>query len=222
MRTPSIKAIRGDGRGDRHPDPFPGRSRFRTAPPPILQQFGDEREGPSSPQVEERPLLETTSRGAGRAPSHSPRGTKARDGGDSVDGVAPSLRRKDGAPAWKLAAGRRPDEGTCRITRASVAVVLGLYYPRQHRRAHGRSCPTIKQCGGTLGAFGHLYKNGTLVTDNGHGARDVAVAPTRPRRRLPRSACWDCSRNKIEELQLQILPGPGEPKVRKRRAGFSS
>src|SRR6266568_3074785 len=25
-------------------------------------------------------------------------------------------------------------------------------------------------------------------------------------------ACWDCSKNKIEELQLQILPGPGEPK----------
>ena len=25
-------------------------------------------------------------------------------------------------------------------------------------------------------------------------------------------ACWDCSKNKIEELQLQILPGPGAPK----------
>ena len=24
--------------------------------------------------------------------------------------------------------------------------------------------------------------------------------------------CWDCSKNKIEELQLQITPAPGEPK----------
>ncbi len=25
-------------------------------------------------------------------------------------------------------------------------------------------------------------------------------------------ACWDCSKNRIDELRLQILPGPGEPK----------
>jgi hypothetical protein len=25
-------------------------------------------------------------------------------------------------------------------------------------------------------------------------------------------ACWDCSKNKIEELQLQVLPSPGEPR----------
>jgi hypothetical protein len=25
-------------------------------------------------------------------------------------------------------------------------------------------------------------------------------------------ACWDCSMNRIDELQLQILPGAGEPK----------
>jgi hypothetical protein len=24
--------------------------------------------------------------------------------------------------------------------------------------------------------------------------------------------CWDCSRNPIDELQLQITPGPGQPK----------
>jgi hypothetical protein len=24
--------------------------------------------------------------------------------------------------------------------------------------------------------------------------------------------CWDCSKNKIEELQLQITPAPGEAK----------
>jgi len=25
--------------------------------------------------------------------------------------------------------------------------------------------------------------------------------------------CWDCSKNEIEELQLQILPGPNEAKL---------
>ena len=25
-------------------------------------------------------------------------------------------------------------------------------------------------------------------------------------------ACWDCSKNKIDELQLQITPAPGAPK----------
>ena len=25
-------------------------------------------------------------------------------------------------------------------------------------------------------------------------------------------ACWDCSKNKVDELQLQVLPAPGEPK----------
>jgi hypothetical protein len=25
-------------------------------------------------------------------------------------------------------------------------------------------------------------------------------------------ACWDCSKNKIEELQLQVLPPQGAPK----------
>ena len=25
-------------------------------------------------------------------------------------------------------------------------------------------------------------------------------------------ACWDCSKNRIEELQLQITAAPGEPK----------
>jgi hypothetical protein len=30
-------------------------------------------------------------------------------------------------------------------------------------------------------------------------------------------ACWDCSKNRIDELQLKILPGPGEPKFDARR-----
>src|SRR5207247_1758498 len=61
-----------------------------------------------------------------------------------------------------------------------------------------------------LWAFGHLYKNGALVTDN---AMVHVMLLSRTRRDGDFAlACWDCSKNKIEELQLQILPGPGEPK----------
>src|SRR5438445_790545 len=61
-----------------------------------------------------------------------------------------------------------------------------------------------------LQAFGHLYRKGTLVTDN---AMVHVMLLSRTRRDGDFAlACWDCSRNKIEELQLQILPGPGEPK----------
>src|SRR5207247_2575177 len=62
-----------------------------------------------------------------------------------------------------------------------------------------------------LKAFGHLYKNDQLVTDN---AMVHVMLLSRTRRDGDFAlACWNCSKNKIEELQLQILPGPGEPKL---------
>src|SRR5437870_2584681 len=62
-----------------------------------------------------------------------------------------------------------------------------------------------------LWAFGHLYKNDQLVTDN---AMVHVMLLSRTRRDGDFAlACWDCSKNKIDELQLQILPGPGEPKL---------
>src|SRR5438093_1213711 len=88
-------------------------------------------------------------------------------------------------------------------------VILGLYY-HGVTQVHTPLVPTINSAV-ALWAFGHLYKNDQLVTDN---AMVHVMLLSRTRRDGDFAlACWNCSKNKIEELQLQILPGPGEPKL---------
>jgi hypothetical protein len=87
-------------------------------------------------------------------------------------------------------------------------VILGLYY-HGITQVHTPLVPTINSAV-ALWAVGHLYKNGALVTDN---AMVHVMLLSRTRRDGDFAlACWDCSKNAIDELQLQILPGPGEPK----------
>ena len=86
-------------------------------------------------------------------------------------------------------------------------VIMGLYY-HGVTQVHTPLVPTINSAV-ALWAFAHLYKNDALVTDN---AMVHVMLLSRTRRDGDYAlACWDCSKNKIEELQLQILPGPGEP-----------
>jgi hypothetical protein len=88
-------------------------------------------------------------------------------------------------------------------------VILGLYY-HGNTAVHTPLVPTINSAV-ALWAFGHLYKNAALVTDNAM-VHVMLLSHTRRAGDFA-LACWDCSKNKIEELQLQILPGPGEPKL---------
>jgi len=200
MRTPSIKAIRVTGGGtviQILPGPFP----FPDSAAPILQQFGDEREGLES-QVKNGPYSNNVARAAGTF------AFTAWDKGatqDSVDGVA-EFASQDGA-RWKLVLDRVQTKDVPHHPRFG-GVVLGLYY-HGNTAVHTPLVPTINSAV-ALWAFGKLYKNGTLVTDN---AMVHVMLLSRTRREGDFTlACWDCSRNKIEELQLQILPGPGEPK----------
>jgi len=56
-----------------------------------------------------------------------------------------------------------------------------------------------------------LSRDGVAVTDN---AMVHVMLLSRTRRESDFAlACWNCSKNTIDELQLQILPGPGEPKL---------
>ena len=58
--------------------------------------------------------------------------------------------------------------------------------------------------------FAHLYRNDRLVTDN---AMVHIMLLSRTRRPGDFAlACWDCSRNPIDELQLQVTAPRGEPK----------
>ena len=180
------------------PGPFP----FPDSAAPILQAFGDEREGLES-QVKNGPYSNNV------APTSGTFSFTAWDKGavrDSVDGIA-EFATQDGA-RWKLVLDRVQTKDVPHHPRFG-GVIFGLYY-HGITQVHTPLVPTINSAV-ALWAFGHLYKNAALVTDNAmvhvmllsHTRRDGDFA----------IACWDCSKNKIDELQLQILPGPGEPKL---------
>ncbi len=179
------------------PGPFP----FPDSAAPILQAFGDEREGLES-QVKNGPYSNNV------APSSGSFTFTAWDKGatrDSVDGVA-EFTTQDGA-RWKLVLDRVQTKDVPHHPRFG-GVILGLYY-HGATQVHTPLVPTINSAV-ALWAFGHLYKNDQLVTDN---ALVHVMLLSRTRRDGDFAlACWDCSKNKIEELQLQILPGPGDPK----------
>lgn len=179
------------------PGPFP----FPDSAAPILKQFGDEREGLES-QVKNGPYSNNVTPISGRF------AFTAWDKGavrDSVDGVA-EFATQDGAH-WKLLLDRVQTKDVPHHPRFG-GVILGLYY-HGNTAVHTPLVPTINSAV-ALWAVGHLYKNDVLVTDN---AQVHVMLLSRTRRDGDFAlACWDCSKNKIEELQLQILPGPGEPK----------
>jgi plastocyanin len=179
------------------PGPFP----FPDSAAPILQAFGDEREGLES-QVKNGPYSNNVARISGTF------SFTAWDKGairDSVDGVA-EFASQDGA-RWRLVLDRVQTKDVPHHPRFG-GVILGLYY-HGSTQVHTPLVPTINSAV-ALWAVGHLYKNGALVTDN---AMVHVMLLSRTRRDGDFAlACWDCSKNKIEELQLQILPGPGEPK----------
>ncbi len=179
------------------PGPFP----FPDSAAPILQQFGDEKEGLES-QVKNGPYSNTVVTTSGTFTF------TAWDKGavrDSVDGLA-EFATQDGA-RWKLVLDRVQTKDVPHHPRFG-GVILGLYY-HGVTGVHTPLVPTINSAV-ALWAFGHLYRNDALVTDN---AMVHVMLLSRTRRPGDfQIACWDCSRNKIDELQLQVLPGPGEPK----------
>ncbi|HET9707478.1 MAG TPA: hypothetical protein VFP39_04155 [Gemmatimonadales bacterium] len=179
------------------PGPFP----FPDSAAPILQAFGDEREGLES-QVKNGPYSNNV------APISGSFTFAAWDKGairDSVDGTA-TFTTQDGA-RWKLVLDRVQTKDVPHHPRFG-GVILGLYY-HGITQVHTPLVPTINSAV-ALWAVGHLYKNGALVTDN---AMVHVMLLSRTRRDGDFAlACWDCSKNTVDELQLQILPGPGEPK----------
>ena len=179
------------------PGPFP----FPDSAAPILKQFGDEREGLES-QVKNGPYSNNVT------PISGAFTFTAWDKGavrDSVDGVA-EFTTQDGA-RWRLVMDRVQTKDVPHHPRFG-GVIMGLYY-HGVTQVHTPLVPTINSAV-ALWAFAHLYKNDVLVTDN---AMVHVMLLSRTRRDGDFAlACWDCSKKKIEELQLQILPGPGEPK----------
>jgi len=200
MKAERVQAIRVTGGGpviQILPGPFP----FPDSAAPILAAFGDEREGLES-QVKNGPYSNNVVMSSGTFTF------TAWDKGavrDSVAGVA-EFATQDGA-RWKLVMDRVQTKDVPHHPRFG-GVIMGLYY-HGVTQVHTPLVPTINSAV-ALWAFGHLYKNDVLVTDN---AMVHVMLLSRTRRDGDFAlTCWDCSKNRIEELQLQILPGPGEPK----------
>jgi plastocyanin len=179
------------------PGPFP----FADSAAAILKSFGDDKEGLES-QAQNGPYSNNVT------PISGSFSFTAWDKGatrDSVDGVA-EFTTQDHAQ-WKLVLDRVQTKDVPHHPRFG-GVIMGLYYHGM-TGVHTPLVPTINSAV-ALWAFGHLYRNGTLVTDN---AMVHVMQLSRTRRDGDFAlACWDCSKNKIEELQLQILPATGEPK----------
>jgi hypothetical protein len=73
---------------------------------------------------------------------------------------------------------------------------------------HTPLVPTVNSAV-ALWSVAHLYRNGTLVSDS---AQVHAMLLSRtPQRGDFALACWDCSKNAVDELQLQVIPAKGEP-----------
>jgi hypothetical protein len=195
----SVKTIRVSGGGpviQILPGPFP----FPDSAGPILKQFGDEKEGLES-QAQNGPYSNNVTPVSGTFTF------TAWDKGatrDSVDGTA-EITTQDGA-RWKLVLDRVQTRDVPHHPRFG-GVILGLYY-HGNTGVHTPLVPTINSAV-ALWAFGHLTRNGVKVTDQ---ALVHVMLLSRTRREGDWAlACWDCSRNPVEELQLQVLPGPGEP-----------
>jgi len=179
------------------PGPFP----FPDSAGPILKSFGVEHEALES-QIQNGPYSNNV------VPISGTFTFSAWDKGairDSVDGVA-EFTTHDGT-RWKVVLDRVQTTDVPHHPKFG-GVIRGLYY-HGATGVHTPLVPTINSAV-ALWSIAHLYKNGERVTDNAY-VHVMLLSRTRRDKDFA-LACWDCSKNKIEELQLQITPAPGEPK----------
>jgi plastocyanin len=179
------------------PGPFP----FPDSAGPILKSFGVEHEA-----LESQSLNGPYSNNV--APISGTFTFSAWDTGairDSVDGTA-EFTTQDGA-RWKVVLDRVQTKDVPHHPKFG-GVIRGLYY-HGATGVHTPLVPTINSAI-ALWSVAHLYRNGERVTDNAY-VHVMLLSRTR-RDKDYALACWDCSQNRVEELQLQITPAPGDPK----------
>lgn len=179
------------------PGPFP----FPDSAGPILKAFGGEQEALES-QSENGPYSNNVAKVTGSFTIDAWELGATRD---SVAGVA-EFTGKDGSH-WKAVIDRVQTNDVPHHPKFG-GVIMGLYY-HGNTGVHTPLVPTINSAV-ALWAYAHLYKNDQLVSDN---AWVHVMLLSRTRRDGDyQLACWDCSKQKVEELQLQITAAPGEAK----------
>jgi hypothetical protein len=199
-RAPASQEIRVTGGGpviQILPGPFP----FPDSAGPILQSFGPEHEALES-QIANGPYSNHVAPISGRFT------VRAWDKGatrDSVDGLA-EFTTEDGA-RWKVVLDRVQTQDVPHHPKFG-GVIRGLYY-HGATGVHTPLVPTINSAV-ALWSIAHLSRNGHPVSDSAF-VHVMLLSHTR-RADSFALACWDCSRNPVDELQLQVTPGPGQPK----------
>jgi len=179
------------------PGPFP----FPDSAGPILQSFGPEHEALEG-QIKAGPYSNNV------VPISGTFRVSAWDKGsvrDSVQGTAEFVT-KDGS-RWKAVLDRVQTQDVPHHPKFG-GVIMGLYY-HGATGVHTPLVPTINSAV-ALWSIAHLYRNGALVSDSAY-VHVMLLSHTR-RGTDYALACWDCSKNPVDELQLQITPGPRQPK----------
>jgi hypothetical protein len=179
------------------PGPFP----FPDSAGPILQSFGPEHEALEG-QIRNGPYSNNV------VPVSGTFTFSAWDRGavrDSVNGVA-EFTTQDGA-RWRVVLDRVQTTDVPHHPKFG-GVIRGLYY-HGATGVHTPLVPTINSAV-ALWSIAHLYRDGQLVSDSAY-VHVMLLSHTRRDKDFA-LACWDCSKNPIDELQLQITPGPGQPK----------
>lgn len=181
---------------------LPGSFPFPDSAGPILRAFGGEQETLES-QAENGPYSNEV------VPARGTFTLRAWDFGavkDSVSGTATVITR-DGV-RWKVVLDRVQTKDVPHHPKFG-GVIMGLYY-HGATQVHTPLVPTINSAV-ALWSIAHLYRNDVLVSDNA-----LVHVMLLSRTRHPgdwKLECWDCSKNPIEELQLQVTQGPGEPPI---------
>jgi hypothetical protein len=125
---------------------------------------------------------------------------------DSVEGTA-QFTTQDGARWWLVldSVQTRDIPDNPRFG----GVIMGLYY-HGATGVHTPLVPGIRSAV-ALWAWAHLYRNDELATDRAM-VHVMLLSQTRRDGDFALS-CWDCSKNPIRELQLQVTAAPGQPKL---------
>ena len=179
------------------PGPFP----FPDSAGPILESFGPEHEALEG-QIQNGPYSNNVAPISGKfAFSALDRGAVR----DSVNGTAEFTTQDEAR--WKVVLDRVQTTDVPHHPKFG-GVIRGLYY-HGNTGVHTPLVPTINSAV-ALWSIAHLYRNGERVSDSAY-VHVMLLSHTR-RAGDYALACWDCSKNKIDELQLQITPGPGQPK----------
>jgi hypothetical protein len=179
------------------PGPFP----FADSAAAVIRQRPDDQQHDLTAKAAHGPYSNDVSRIHGTV---AIRAVDRGAAGDTVDGTA-EVTTADGA-RWRIEMDRVQTRDIPFNPRFG-GVIMGLYY-HGASGVHTPLVPTINSAV-ALWAFAHVYSNGALVDD---GAMVHVMLLSRTRRDGDfHLACWDCSKNPVTELQLQVTPAPGRP-----------